>query len=58
MSMAESIRYVRRLAVEGRHLHGCMAAPQLREQGWKMMWRARRIARRLGYSLMAMGIDL
>lgn len=58
MTKPEAIRYARKLALEGRHLNHCMAARDLRERGWKMMNDARRIARRLGYTLAAFGVDL
>lgn len=53
-----AIRTVRRMAIEGRHLHRCHPDPEARAQGWRLMQQARRIARRLGYSLTALGVDV
>lgn len=46
------------MAIEGRHLHNCMADSRVRAQGWKLMQRAKRIAQRLGYGLAECGVTL
>ena len=56
--MSAALTAVRRMAIEGRHLNQCMADQSLREHGWRLMMRARRIARRLSYSLRAVGVEL
>ena len=55
--MSAALATVRRMAIEGKHLHNCFCDQQRRQEGWKLMQRARRIAARLGYKLTALGID-
>ena len=47
--MKQAIIIIRAMNIEGRHLHGCFINPEIRQQGWRLMQRARRIARRLGW---------
>ena len=47
------------MALEDRHLNQDFADPEKRAEGWRLMMRAKRIARRLGWtSLMGLGVDL
>lgn len=58
MSANDTRRYIRRLYIEGRHLNQAMPCADSRQAGWRMMQRARRLARRLGYrNLGCLGID-
>jgi hypothetical protein len=57
MTLAESINYVRSQVAEGKNLQ-VKADPDARETGRKRLWQARRIARRLGYKLAELSIDI
>lgn len=56
--MSRALSIVRRMAIEGRHLSRCMSDAALRREGERLVWRARRIARRLGYNLKTAGVDI
>ena len=56
--MTRALRIVRAMAAEGRHLNRCMAGAEARNEGWRLLMCAKRTARRLGYSLRALGVDL
>ncbi len=56
--MDASKRFIRRTAMEGNHLFTCMASPDHRAAGWRMIQRARRMARRLGFDLRELGVTL
>ena len=47
--MKSALTIVRAMAIEGRHLHNCFTTQGDREHGWRLMQRARRICRRLGW---------
>lgn len=49
---------VKAMAVAGEHLYGCMADPAKRAEGWRTMWRAKRVCRRFGMSLQSLGVSL
>ena len=55
--MKAALQQVRLMAITGRHLYHSMADEGVRREGWSLMMRAKRIARRLGYSLRAVGVD-
>lgn len=46
---------VKAMAIAGKHFYGCMADPVKRQEGWRMMWAAKRACRRLGTTLQALG---
>lgn len=46
--MKRAILIARCLNIEGQHLSHCFADRSLRQEGWRLMQRARRICRRLG----------
>lgn len=46
--MNRAITIIKAMNIEGRHLHNCFADKQIRQSGWQLMQRAKRIARRLG----------
>jgi hypothetical protein len=54
--VSAAILTIRRLVVAGKSFQ-THCDPEAREQGRKMIQRAKRMARRLGYSLTALGID-
>ena len=56
--VTRALRIVRAMAAEGRHLNRCMAGAEARNEGWRLLMCAKRTARRLGYSLRALGVDL
>lgn len=56
--MSRAIRIIRLLAIEGRHMNGCMADAASRNDGWRKMQQAKRLARRLGYDLRDLGVQL
>jgi hypothetical protein len=53
-----AIRTIRRMAIKGQRLYQSHPDPEARLQGWLMTQRAKRMARRLGYSLQAFSINL
>jgi hypothetical protein len=49
---------IRVMAMTGKHLAFCMADAGKRAEGWRLMWRAVRICRRLGTTIQALGVWL
>ena len=46
--MSKAIAYIRKELTVGDHLHRCFADSKIRQEGWKRIQDARRIARKLG----------
>lgn len=46
--MKRAITIIKSMNIEGRHLHNCFASTEIQQRGWRLMQRAKRIARRLG----------
>ena len=58
MKLVESLQYIRQQVSDGKKTR-TSPFPEIREEGQKQIWRARRIARRLGYrNLAQLAIDL
>ena len=56
--MSRSSTIIKAMAVEGKHLRDCMADGKKREEGRRLCWRAKRIAKRLGVELSHLGVAL
>lgn len=55
--MNRALSIVRLMVADGKRLMNYESAER-QKQGWKLLWDARRIARRLGWTLRAIGVDL
>ena len=49
--MNAAITKARAMYIEGAHLHSCFADAAVRQRGWQLMQRAKRILRRLNVNL-------